>query len=511
MKPSSILSLFLLAPLSTTLMAQPVVRIHPPSQGSQTTSLSWSTNPGQRYALWSSPNLSHPTGAQLVATDPFLAPADSLDFTTPLNQPALFFWVEEDPTVRSAYDPAWADAAPREILTLHYDSTKSATQNGATLYATLQALQPGQQLELGSGTYSINSYTTVDLQGTPESPIWIVAAPQATVIITRPNAAQNILNVGVNQPTRYVCFRGLEFVGGSHGLRLYDCTQVWIDRCRIHHTGDVGLSANARNTSHLHLTRNEISYTGGTGEGMYLGGNHASVIMSQSVIALNHVHHTNQGVTQGDGIEVKQGSWGNWIAQNLIHHCHYPCLLVYGTAGQPINIVERNVCYQSNDNTIQVQGDALIRNNLAIAGAGSAFASQPHQANPTRLTVVHNTFINSGTAARLSSWDSGTDCTFANNACYSRNGSALLALNSSANTRFTGNTCYGTVSAGLGNHGTGTGLHDFVDVTWDAARLNARPSSDSPLLGAADASLAPESDLLGHPRSAPHTVGCYQH
>jgi hypothetical protein len=155
----------------------------------------------------------------------------------------------------------------------------------------------------------------------------------------------------------------------------------------VRDTGDVGISANARDTSFLHITRNEIWNTGGTGEGMYLGGNNAGVIMSRSVIALNHVRDTNNGTTQGDGIEVKQGSWGNWIAENLIHDCNYPCLLVYGTAGQPENIVERNICYRGNDHAIQIQGDCIVRNNLAIGAAGSAFASQPHQGNPTRMTT----------------------------------------------------------------------------------------------------------------------------
>ena len=36
--------------------------------------------------------------------------------------------------------------------------------------------------------------------------------------------------------------------------------------------------------------------------------------------------------------------------------------------------------------------------------------------------------ISSGTAARLSGWDSGTNMEFANNACYSGGGAALTAV-----------------------------------------------------------------------------------
>jgi hypothetical protein len=397
------------------------------------------------------------------------------------------------------------------LRTIRFTNNPAATtsQNGARLTTALLALVPGDRLEIGGGTYSFVPYTTLDLQGTVTAPIWITPAPGATVVITRPDANQNIINVGVGRESRYVCFRGLEFTGGSHGIRLYSCTQVWIDQCRVHQTGDVGISANARDSSFLFITQNEIWNTGGTGEGMYLGGNDGTVIMSRSVIALNHVHDTLTGVTQGDGIEVKQGSWGNWIVGNHVHDCNYPCILVYGTAGQAPNIVERNICYRSNDNTMQVQGEAIVRNNLVISGLANAFASQIHQGNPTALTVVHNTFVNSGTAARLSSWGGGTNMVFANNACYSSGGSALNAVSPGA-TLFVGNVCSGSVTAGLGGYIAGNGLADFIDLASDASRRNGLPSQNSALRAAANAAHAVSHDLAGTPRIAPHTTGAYQ-
>jgi hypothetical protein len=85
------------------------------------------------------------------------------------------------------------------------------------------------------------------------------------------------------------------------------------------------------------------------------------------VIAQNHVYDT--GGEQGDGIELKQGSWGNLIAENFVHDTHYPCILVYGTAGKPFNVVERNLCYGSGDAVLQVQGEAIVRNNVLANGA----------------------------------------------------------------------------------------------------------------------------------------------
>ena len=171
---------------------------------------------------------------------------------------------------------------------------------------------------------------------------------------------------------------------------------------------------------------------------MYLGANAGAVIMHDSVIALNHVHDTNgPTVTQGDGIELKQGSWGNLISENLVHDCGYPCILVDGTAGQPQNIVQQNTCYNSGDNVLQIQGNASSGNNLAINGAGAAFASQVHR-RPDQPPVVHNTFINSGRAASLSSWSGAAGMIFANNVCHSQSAESIQFSGGSAGVTIAG-------------------------------------------------------------------------
>ncbi|HAV63801.1 MAG TPA: hypothetical protein DCY13_15730 [Verrucomicrobiales bacterium] len=158
---------------------------------------------------------------------------------------------------------------------------------------------------------------------------------------------------------------------------------------------------------------------------------------------------------------------------------------------------------------MQIQGECIVRNNLVIGAGGSAFASQPHQGSPTRLTVVHNTFINTGMAVRLSSWAAGTDMVFANNACYSRTGAALHVLNGITGTTLAGNVSYGTLPAGIAGFQPGTGLADFVNVSWDGVQRDARPAATSPLRGAGSAAHAAAVDVLFLPRIAPHTTGCH--
>ncbi|MBD3419339.1 MAG: hypothetical protein GF398_04395 [Chitinivibrionales bacterium] len=56
--------------------------------------------------------------------------------------------------------------------------------------------------------------------------------------------------------TTFVCFRGLEFTGGSSMIRLYRCANVWIDSCTLHDGGGVGITANSSNTEYLFITGN---------------------------------------------------------------------------------------------------------------------------------------------------------------------------------------------------------------------------------------------------------------
>lgn len=379
------------------------------------------------------------------------------------------------------YAPSWADIQPLRVLQ-HTDSS------GDALVKAVEALQPGDRLEIAAGTYSVNRMWDIRVSGTKEAPIWIVAADGAQVIITRPDDKQNVLNVGQGGPVEFVCLRGLEITGGSHGLRLGQCQNTWVDQCHIHHTGQVCLSANSADTSHLYLTRNHCHDGCGHGEGMYLGANKGQYIMSESVIALNHIHDC--GGLQGDGIEVKQGSWGNLIAGNHIHDTQYPCITVYGTAGKPVNIIERNLCYRSGDHVMQVQGEAIVRNNVLIAAKGSGFASTDHQGQTVNLQVLHNTIINTGKAFSGGSWNGREGMVLANNILLSRDAEALHFANGQGGVRITGNVV------------SGLGLQDFVSLTWDAESHDATPTAEAPFEGA-DPEFLLETDFNGAPRTQP--------
>ena len=186
----------------------------------------------------------------------------------------------------TSYFPPWENVAPTQTIDFNYDSAKSSQQNGGDLAAAILRLTAGQMLRIGPGTYSIDIWFNIVLQGTASAPIWIVPQDLANKpVLTRPNNIQNVINVGSGSLTQYVCFRGLDITGGDDLIKLYSCNNVWIDQCTIHEGNGVGIAANSADTSYLYITRNEIFDPGNpsdTAEGMYLGGNFGSAVMSNS-------------------------------------------------------------------------------------------------------------------------------------------------------------------------------------------------------------------------------------
>lgn len=415
------------------------------------------------------------------------------------------------PTPNNLYDPPWANITPTQVKTYTYDPLKTSIDNGTALKAAMNGLTAGQQLVVGGGTYTLTNNFTYLRSGTSTAPISIVAKSGETPIIYRSTANQNGMEVGNGSTlVQYVLFRGIHIYGGSIGVRIHKASNVWFDSCTIHDVADGGLSTNTYNTDQIYLTRNHIYNTGGYGEGMYLGANNGAVIMSNSIIALNHVHDTAiTNPIQGDGIELKQGSYGNLIAENLVHDTRYPGILVYGTAGMPVNIIEKNIVYNSGDNTMQVQGEAIVRNNLIMNGAGAAFASFNHQGTVTNLQVIHNTIINTGRAFNVSAWANKAGMVFANNVAYSQSNYGIMFSGGSAGVTVTGNVVKGTVSGVTSGYILGNGLQDFQNLTWNATALNAKPSASSPIIGAGNASFEEPEDITSTLRTGSVEAGCY--
>jgi hypothetical protein len=408
--------------------------------------------------------------------------------------------------------PTWGAAPPASVTTLAWDPALSATGNGARLHAALNALTAGQGLAIGPGTWSVPNRLDLHGIGSAQAPIHVFALnPMQRPVITRPDAAQNAMNVGSNGAARYWVLRNLEITGGSDLVRLYDVAHFWLDGCYVHDGQGVGIAAMTNATSHVYVTRCEIARPGpGTnGEAIYVGGNFGAVVASDWVIAHNHVHDTRAAVAgQGDGIEIKQGSHRVWITGNRVHDCRNPCVLVYGTGGNGQNVIENNELWDSDDVVLQVQGEAIVRNNLALGGS-FAFSSHDHQAQSRDLHVVHNTFVSGGGAASMQSWSGRPNMQFANNACYATGGNAIRFGNGSSGVTMAGNVAFGALYNVSGGYVAGAGLHDFVDVTLPTFHRDARPVVGGALDNRGSAAVALATDVHGAMRSLPADPGAF--
>ncbi|MFG0317628.1 MAG: hypothetical protein ACF8XB_10160, partial [Planctomycetota bacterium JB042] len=199
-----------------------------------------------------------------------------------------------------------------------------------------------------------------------------------------------------------------------------------------------------------------------------------------------------------------------WIVENSIHDTHYPCLIAYGTFGNPVNVIERNVLIGSDDNTLQVQGEAIVRNNLIIDGA-VGFYSHDHQDQTKDLQFVHNTILNSKIATTMKSWFNRTGMVFANNVVYSEDAASIVFVGGAAGVTVTGNVVHGLpYLTPVEGYAVGEGLGDFFHASWDGGRFIVRPREGSPIVGAAAAEWAVAVDVTGAARVGPLAAGCAQ-
>jgi parallel beta-helix repeat protein len=371
---------------------------------------------------------------------------------------------------------------------------------------------------LSAGTYSDSRRLSLSHQGTAEQPIVIRAADGARVTITRPNAEANVVNI---EGAQYLVLRGLEITGGSSGIRINESSTgipakfITLDGNHIHHVGGVGVTANFPGTTYegMHFLNNEIHHTAEEGEAFYLGCNNNECQFYDGIIEHNYIHDlTGDKVAQGDGIEIKYGSYNNIIRDNVIHDTNYPGIIVYGTAGNgDPNVIERNAIWNSREHGIQAAADAIIRNNLVFSARGDGIHCRDHQgAVPGNLTIVNNTVRCDGRAVRIQSdHELSGPIVVANNALYPVGGQAF-ALTKSDRYSILANVGAGRTSEGLPATAfapTGSLEADFVDFE----ERNAFPAEGSTLIGRASNKYLPADDFNHTDRGDSHDVGAYRY
>lgn len=389
-------------------------------------------------------------------------------------------------------------------------------------------LRPGDEVELADGTYTDPRRLEMRHRGTKEAPIAIRAAEGARAVIRRPDARQNSIDLA---GCRHLALQGLEITGGAAGIRIRRDEDAMpehlvFEDLHLHHVGGVAITANEPGTVYKHLVfrRNHIHHTGGHGEAFYLGCNNTEDgsipgYVCRSVIEGNHLHDLRgPTVSQGDAIELKDGCFGNLVRDNVIHDTNYPGIIVYGTAGNEPNIIERNVIWTTGDHGIQAAADAVVRNNIIIDPAGDGIHCRDHQgARVGNLQLVHNTIVISGdlrgAAIRVQEPANGKwtgPVVVANNALHA---ATVLRLPAEGPITLAGNAGSGNVHGRPGVApaewtGGADPATDFLPP--GPAGRSVFPAPGSRLIGAGSHSHAVDDDFNGTPRKATTDAGAYR-
>jgi parallel beta-helix repeat protein len=305
----------------------------------------------------------------------------------------------------------------------------------------------------------------------------------------------------------------LEIVGnGGDGVNMAGSVSFVTLEDLVIHDIDVGINFRS-SMDYVTVRRNHIYNTGkngGTGEGMYVGCNDATCVVRDSLIENNWIHDTLPGTTQGDGIEVKVGSYGNIVRDNVIYNRPYPAILVYGTGANPVNVVEGNVVWNSLEGMSPLS-DAVVQNNIVFnSRCGLCIYTHVQVTQRKNITAVNNTLYNNDDGIYYR-W-SGNNLILANNAVYSP---GKTAINSNGTIISTGGVVAANFIEGA-MRGDNIGANRFFSGGTSASSFVNPPSNDlwprtgSPLLGAANANYAPLADLNGTTRDSPFDVGAYE-
>ena len=395
----------------------------------------------------------------------------------------------------------------------------SASQRQEELETVANSLRPGDELVLHGGVYSQTGRRAITAHGTPDKPIVIRAAEGESVLLTRPAEDMDKYNNIEFIDCSYLVIRGLKFKGGNSGIRFIRGHHVTLEDCEICETGNNALTMNSGDCDAFVIRRNHIHHTGLSnagpteGEGMYIGCHDGSCVTTNSLFEGNYIHHL-RGTSDGgnDGIEIKVGSGGNVVRDNVIHDTNigrqYPGIFVYG-GGKHQNVVERNVIWNAGEG-IQVVSDAIVRNNIIFDCIATGITAAPHAAMPEmrNVLIIHNTIVGHPTGVHIR-WSGARNMIYSNNAVYCPEQTAIDAAGIDQQFLRANYVCgalRGCELDGSRFRDGGTLAETFLGPAEHDYWL--RP--DSALVGSADPAFTPRDDFNRTDRTPPCDVGAYE-
>lgn len=362
-------------------------------------------------------------------------------------------------------------------------ATKHVPADG-DFYTVVMNLAPGDVVEVSNGSYtSPGGGIHQTWAGTAAAPIIVRAAPGMSPVLNA-TAGNNVLDVDGS----YFTLRGFEVVGGDIGIRFGADQHATVEDLDIHDQIDQGITCNrvGESCDSIVIRRVEIANSGTTmtGNGISLGCSDQSCTASNTVVEGCFIH--DLAGSGGAGVTVWYGD-NNIVRDNVFARTAGPGVQLQVSATSAPDIVERNLISAAMDNGIQLEGMAIIRNNIIIGGTNDGVSSRLELGtNPVNVQIVHNTIIGAASACiRGANW-SGTSQVVANNAMYMCSTGTVLA-----------GTPVVAANIGIGAGDVGT-------------PPNVYPTATSTLIGAGSPAHSAPDDFNGTPRGAMPDVGAYQ-
>ncbi len=298
--------------------------------------------------------------------------------------------------------------------------------NPANYRALLNNLQPGDTLQLASGTYA-DGLPLDAKAGSASAPIVIRGPDDQSAIFT----ARDCCNTVQLDGTSYVQVLNLTLDGGGKdGPFGVDARgnshHITIENLKIvNHSGSqqtVGISTKGPAWNWI-IRRNTII---GAGTGIYLGNSDGTQPFVAGVIEYNVVLDTigynmeikhqlprpaGIGLPTGDSRTIirhnvfakRSSTVGSDGARPNVLVGHFP---LTGTGASDLYEIYGNFFYQNPTEALfQGEGNIALHDNLFVNSAGDAVNIQAHEDKPRTVTVYHNTVVATGGGLRISGAD----------------------------------------------------------------------------------------------------------
>ncbi len=432
---------------------------------------------------------------------------------------------------RIAHRPRWELLETRLALSTYYVATTGNDDNdgsAASPFATLQhamvALEPGDTLDVESGSYagfiagwdstaasSGDPYGYID--GTATAPVTIQADPSASpgsVIIDSRNN-ETAVGIDLEPGCDYINLAGFTIEDGDGSITKE------------------GIKATGTNDGIINNT-----VTGVGGFGIFV--NNANDVLIQG----NTVTGTTGSGDTGHGIYVSGSTNGAVVEGNLIHDNDYIGIHLNGDASEggvglvTDALIEDNVIYGNGQNGINGDGvqDSVIENNLIYnyQDYGICLYQIDASSGSSNNVIVNNTIdagtsSNAGAAIRI--LDASTGNTILNNILLGGGGITLRISSDSMTGLVSNHNVVGslyqsedtgaTESLAQWQSATGQDANSFTatpaQLFVDASANGYQELSTSPSIGAGTSTDAPSTDILGNPRPSSDgwDIGCYEY